>query len=67
MQQLVKQVWEMKVKLGNEHCQTFSSRKKLDMDFGELELQIDCAKKGHNDVLKQLKKPQAQTKAAEKV
>lgn len=58
MKQLVKQVCEMEVYMENEHRQhghAFSSTKKFEMDFGELKLQVDCANKGPNDVLKQVK------------
>lgn len=51
----------MEVELEDERkqrSQALSTKKKLEMDLGELELQIDAVKRGRDDALKQLKKLQ---------
>lgn len=51
----------MEVELEDERrqrSQALSTKKKLEMDLGELELQIDAANRGRDDALKQLKKLQ---------
>lgn len=51
----------MEVELEDERRQrtvALSSKKKLEMDLGELETQIDFANKGRDEVVKQLKKLQ---------
>lgn len=51
----------MEVELEDERrqrSQALSSKKKLEMDLGELGLQIDAANKGRDEALKQLKKIQ---------
>lgn len=55
------QVREMDAELEDERRQrhqALSAKKKLEMDFGELELHIDSANKGRDEALKQLKKLQ---------
>lgn len=54
----------MEVELEDERrqrTQALSSKKKLEMDLGELELQIDAANKGRDEALKQLKKHQVKS------
>lgn len=49
----------MEIELEDERrqrCQALSSKKKLEMDLRELELQNDSANKGRDDAIKQLKK-----------
>lgn len=41
-----------------QRSQALSSKKKLELDLVELELQIDSANKGRDEALKQLKKLQ---------
>lgn len=51
----------MEVELEDERKQrslALSSKKKLELDLGELEIQIDAANKGRDEALKQLKKLQ---------
>lgn len=51
----------MEIELEDERrqrTQALSSKKKLEMDLGELELQIDAANKGRDEAFKQLKKLQ---------
>ncbi len=55
------QVREMEIELEDERrqrSQALSSKKKLELDLGELEVQIDAANKGRDEALKQLKKLQ---------
>lgn len=54
----------MEVELEDERrqrTQALSSKKKLEMDLGELELQIDAANKGRDEAFKQLKKLQVKS------
>lgn len=51
----------MEVELEDERrqrSQALSSKKKLELDLAELELQIDAVNKGRDEALKQLKKLQ---------
>ncbi|MGH0175444.1 UNVERIFIED_CONTAM: hypothetical protein FKN15_070355 [Acipenser sinensis] len=60
--QLIKQVREMELELEDERKQrslAMAARKKLELDFKDLEAQIDAANKGREEAMKQLKKLQA--------
>lgn len=56
----------MEVDLEDERKQrshALSAKKKLELDLGELEVQIEAANKGRDEALKQLKKLQVKKSA----
>lgn len=60
----------MEIELEDERrqrCQALSSKKKLEMDLRELELQNDSANKGRDDAFKQQKKLEVTKKKNEPV